>query len=438
VTSDPRHYAIITSPVPGHLNPVQVLGAELAAAGARVTVVHVAGTERFGTEPAVAFAALPERAGQMSLDTYLATLGSPRGPIGLSRMIRATAGMADALLAGAPEVIARIGADTIIADAVEPAGPLIAQAMGLRHVGVVTGLPMFAEADVPPPFLGWPYRPDEAGRRRNRGGYAVSQALLRPIERVLQARREAWRLGPARDAVVHVAQCPAALDYPRTRLPDRFHYGSPWRHDPPAGPDLHALDEAGDGRPLIFCSLGTLQGARLKLLATMAQACADIGARAVIAHCGGLRPDQEGELPGDPLVRAFWPQTAVMRRCVAAVLHGGFNSTIDALAAGLPMVLLPIAFEQPGTAARVARIGAGRVLSPRWLSVPALAEALSAILSDPGYRAASQRLARDMAAGGGARSAARLIRAALDGDYDARTEPVEPTARQPLILDAAR
>ena len=51
----------------------------------------------------------------------------------------------------------------------------------------------------------------------------------------------------------------------------------------------------------------------------------------MIAHGGGLSADEEAGLPGNPLVRAFWPQRAVLRRCAAAVLHGGFNTVLDAL-----------------------------------------------------------------------------------------------------------
>ncbi|TVV75397.1 glycosyltransferase family 1 protein [Sphingomonas solaris] len=324
-------------------------------------------------------------------------------------MIRATAAMTQALLHGAPDVLRRIGADAMIADAVEPAGPLIARHLGIPHVAAVTGLPLMREASIPPPFLGWRYRPGAWGRFRNRGGYAVSDALMRPITRVLDAARADWGLdrngGSAR---LHVAQCPRGLDYPRAALPPGFLYGSPWRHAP--GPDVDLPD---DGRPLVFCSLGTLQGSRPALFATMAAACAAIGARAVIAHGGGLDPAGEAMLPGDPLVRAFWPQEAVMRRCAAAVLHCGFNSVLDALAAGLPIVALPIAFEQPATAARLARIGAARVLSPHGLTVRALAEALGDVVEIPACRAAAQGIAREIAAGGGARRAAITINAAL-------------------------
>ena len=87
---------------------------------------------------------------------------------------------------------------------------------------------------------------------------------------------------------------------------------------------------------------------------------------------------------------------------------------LDALAAGVPIVALPIAFEQPGTAARVAWTGAGEVLSPRTASVRRLALALDRVIGQPRYREAASRLAAGINAAGGASSAAAAIDAALN------------------------
>ncbi len=401
------HLAIITAPLPGHLNPLQVLARELNDRGWRVSLVHMEPARRFVTDPAISFSALPGGAETM-FEAYLEALVAPNGPVRLNRMIRATASLTAGLLEEAPVVLERIGATAVLSDAVEPAGPLIAQKLNLPYAVATTGLPLLTEADVPPPFLGWRYRSDRWGRFRNRGGYAVTDLLMRPVTRVIETRRREWGLAEGCSPRVQVAQCPQGLDYPRRSLPAEFLYGSPWRSREPENTDL-----PDDGPPLVFCSLGTLQGSRRALFATMSQACAAIGARAVIGHGGGLSREEEAALPGDPLVRAFWPQAAVLRRCSAAVLHGGFNSVLDALAAGVPIVALPIGFEQPATAARLVRAGAGRMLSPRRLSVRALAAALRDVMVRPGYARAARVLAAEIAAGAGAAGAAAAITAAL-------------------------
>jgi MGT family glycosyltransferase len=409
VTTRARHIAIVAPPTPGHLNPLQVLGSALALRGHRVTIVHQADVAPLVADPRIGFAAIPDSIDPArSLRRHNAALAAATGPVGFTRMIRATAAISERLLAKAPGVLRDIGADAVIADSAEPAGALIAQTLGLPMIVSVTGLPLLGEEGVPPPFLGWRYRDDAIGRFRNRGGYRVSERLMRPIAEVLDRHRLAANLTAVPSARLYVAQCPQALDYPRRLLPPEFRYGAPWRD----GED-DPVDLPDDGRPLVFCSLGSLQGSRSALFAQMARACAAIGARAVIGHGGGLSAAEAAGLPGDPLVRAIWPQRAVLRRSAAAILHGGFNTVLDALAAGVPIVALPIAFEQPGTAARVAWTGAGEVLSPRTLSVRRLAPALERVIDQPRYREAASRLAAGMDAAGGAAMAAAAIDAAL-------------------------
>jgi UDP:flavonoid glycosyltransferase YjiC (YdhE family) len=380
--------------------------------------VHEAGVERLVAGSGIGFAAI---AGTGALDAYLALLARPTGPLGLPRMIAATAAKTRMLLDGAPPVVERIGADAVLADMAEAAGPLVARRLGLPCVTTVTGLPLMGEPDLPPAFVGWPYLPGPAGRFRNRGGYAVVGALMRPIDREVAEVAARWRVSAETDSdQVYVAQCPAALDFPRRALPPRFHYGAPWRVPEEDAPDLP------DDRPLVFCSLGTLQGGRQALFAAMSEACARVGARAVVAHGGGLSDAEAAALPGEPLVRAWWPQRAVLARCRAAILHGGFNTVLDALAAGTPLVLAPIAFEQPATAARVGRVGAGRVVPFRGAGAGTFAQALRAVLERPTYRDAAARLARSMAGRNGAADAAATISAALSGATSAAGATASP------------
>ncbi|MEG8024793.1 hypothetical protein QP162_10710 [Sphingomonas aurantiaca] len=74
------------------------------------------------------------------------------------------------LLDTLPAALTRLGVNAVIADSVEPAGALVARHLRLPFVTAVTGLPLLREPMVPPPFLGWPYRPGVIGLNRNRVG----------------------------------------------------------------------------------------------------------------------------------------------------------------------------------------------------------------------------------------------------------------------------
>jgi zeaxanthin glucosyltransferase len=201
----------------------------------------------------------------------------------------------------------------------------------------------------------------------------------------------------------------ASLDFPRAELPAHFHYLGPFRAEPPG-----AFDLSEDGRPLAFCSLGTLQGARLNIFRRAAAACDALGLRLVVAHGGGLSERDARNLPGQPLVFDFVPQRAVLARCSVAISHCGFNTVLDALSAGVPILALPLAFEQPATAARLAWAGAGLVL-PSWAGETRVLRALAELIDDPGFARAAGRIRADIELAGGAKEAARLIGSRLGG-----------------------
>ncbi len=421
-----RHIAIIAPPTAGHINPLAALGTSLVETGHRVTIVHLTDVESLVPDCGVGFAAFDHPAdGEGLLAEYYRKLAQPSGPVGLPRMIRGTASMTELLLKALPTALSRLGVDAIVADSVEPAGPLVARHLRLPFVTAVTGLPLLREPTVPPPFLGWAYRPDAVGRNRNNGGYAISDLLMRPITKMVATYARRWGLDPDPryqwSKRLQIAQCPEGLDFPRLALPKSFRYGGPWRRD-----ELEENLPDDDGRPLIFCSLGSLQGARRSLFAAMTAACSAVGARAVVAHGGGLSDREAHSLPGNPLVRAFWSQTRILPQCSAAILHGGFNTVLDALAAGVPIVAVPLAFEQPATAARLKRIGAARVVSAADAGKGGLEPALRLVLRNPEYRRAAQSMATDMAAAGGAAEAAAMVDAALGRETDVRPAGLSP------------
>ena len=94
-------------------------------------------------------------------------------------------------------------------------------------------------------------------------------------------------------------------------------------------------------------------------------------------------------------------------------MNGGLNTVMDALAAGVPLAVVPIAFEQAAIAARVARAGAGRRLSRRLLTVGATMRALRDLTEAPAYRSAAGGLRDEISQAGGVGAAADVVEAVL-------------------------
>jgi zeaxanthin glucosyltransferase len=132
-----------------------------------------------------------------------------------------------------------------------------------------------------------------------------------------------------------------------------------------------------------------------------------------LAHGGRLSAAAIASLPGAPVVRDFVPQRAVLQQASVLITNGGLNTVLDAAAAGVPMLVVPIAFEQGAIAARVAHAGVGAVLPPRRLSLDRLRALVPALLGDAALRARARALGIAMAGYGGAVAAADLVEAAI-------------------------
>jgi UDP:flavonoid glycosyltransferase YjiC (YdhE family) len=97
----------------------------------------------------------------------------------------------------------------------------------------------------------------------------------------------------------------------------------------------------------------------------------------------------------------YVPFSLLLRRAAALVHHGGIGTTAQALAAGLPQLIMPLAHDQPDNAMRLKRLGVGESLTRGKFKGPAVAQRLRALLSDPDLparcRVLADRINRDHA-----------------------------------------
>jgi MGT family glycosyltransferase len=124
-------------------------------------------------------------------------------------------------------------------------------------------------------------------------------------------------------------------------------------------------------------------------------------------------------LPAEPLpdgVAAFEyaPYSEVLPRACAIVHQGGVGTTGQGLRAGKPVLIVPHAHDQFDNAARVARLGCGRVLPrPRYSAKSAIAE-LRVLLDDERYAERAAEIGGIVRQENGARAAADAIERALE------------------------
>ena len=173
--------------------------------------------------------------------------------------------------------------------------------------------------------------------------------------------------------------------------------------------------------PLVYLSFGTEVPSPSRdyfptLYTTALAALGELPVR-VLATIGERRtPAELGALPASVRVERWLPQVEVMPHAAAIVGHGGAGSTLGALAAGVPMALIPLFADQPHNARRVAELGAGIALERGADSVSGLGAAVETLLRDGSYRERAIELAAEIRALPPVDEAAELLAAvAWDG-----------------------
>jgi UDP:flavonoid glycosyltransferase YjiC (YdhE family) len=105
-------------------------------------------------------------------------------------------------------------------------------------------------------------------------------------------------------------------------------------------------------KPLVYACFGTTQNRNRHLYAALTQAVEDMDVQVVLS-LGGAEPSELPErLPGNILVSPFAPQVELLERARLAITQAGMNSALECRSAGVPMVAVPIAHDQPGISAR--------------------------------------------------------------------------------------
>ncbi|WP_157267358.1 glycosyltransferase [Azohydromonas aeria] len=422
------HFAVIAPPFLSHVRTLEALLGELLRRGHRVTWLARPEVRALIRDSRIGFAPVGAVTDwSRPLSEVAARAARPGSPWGLRHVIEDMAEATTRLCAAGRQALRQAGADVVIADQMEAAGGLLAEALRLPCVSVACALPVNREPLVPLPVMPWAYEDSERALQRNLASARIHDWFMAPHARAVQAAALGLGLPPRQglweclSPQLQISQTTPGFDFPRTQLPAHFHAVGPLRAPPAAEPPL-ALP-VRDGKAFVFASLGTMQGNRLALFRRIAAACRALDAQLLLAHCGGLDAAQVEAVAraGATWVTDFAPQRAALKRADAVVSHGGLNTVLDALVAGTPMLALPIAFDHPGSAARLVRAGAGLSLSPRLATAGAIRRRLRRLLSDGSFRRHAARAGAEVAAAGGAPRAADLI----EGTFNLRAAAPE-------------
>lgn len=265
--------------------------------------------------------------------------------------------------------------DLVVADHMLPASLCGAEAAGLPVIALVHTL--------------------YAANRDGAGGL-VSMGMAGSLDTVDDVRRglglpSVPSFGALLDRAASVmVTCPEQLDTDGHRASNVRYVGALLE---PAGPDDGWRPPGvDDGRPLVVASLGTTPMDELPVVRRVVAGLAAAPVRGLVTLGEHLDPVDVGA-PGDGVhLSGYVRHAAVLPWASAVVTHAGLGTILAALAAGLPLVCLPLGREQPANAEAVVRAGAGIAL-PADAPADVVAAAVRRAVSDFELRAGAARLA---------------------------------------------
>jgi zeaxanthin glucosyltransferase len=413
------HFGVLCYKGTGHLNPVIALSRELISRGHRVTLFQEARFENQVRLQGLEFLPITE-ARKFSNESHSDNLSKLRlNTPALHQALQKIFHEMEISLRNIPDMLAQAGIDVLIVDEIILAGPTIAQILDLQYFIISTSVPH---------RFGWHASPRASGYRHSLHRTSSQEtALLQvstfrmrgPLRRKLDSFRGAIGLEPTARLIedfpplAHLTQLPRCLDMPDSGLRDNFYYTGPFV-DHSTRPRVEFPWSRLDDRPMVYASLGTTGNEQPSLLRIIADACHQTDLQLVVSLGGQSYFNLLEGLAGDALVVKDAPQLELLKKAALVITHGGLNTVLETLMEGKPMVVIPIARDQPAVAARLARQGVAIVLQPTRLSTQNIRTAITKLLRDPRHQEAALKLQANIRAVRGLQMAADLIETALN------------------------
>ena len=145
------------------------------------------------------------------------------------------------------------------------------------------------------------------------------------------------------------------------------------------------------GPPPVVFTPGSAMRHGSRFFEASVMACNRLGYRGIL-----LTPFTEQvptSLPTSVIHADYVPLSRLLPHCSALVHHGGIGTLAQGLAAGVPQLVKPMAYDQPDNAERLRQLGVARSLRPSAYRAPAIAAALAHLTTSPNVAAACRRVA---------------------------------------------
>ena len=345
-------FLFVVPPLVGHVNPTVSVARALEGRGHEVAWVGHPGRVRPLLRPDARLFALSEDVSPELVDQVRAKAATLRGPAALKFLWEDfLVPLARGMRPGVEAAVTDFAPHVIRADQQTVAGGIVARRRGLPWATIAT-----TSAGVTDPL----------------GTLPEVKRWVR--DRLAELEREAeLPLAESGELSPHAVIAFTTRALVPGEFPAHYHF---------VGPSISDRAEVAEfpmdrlRRPCVLVSMGTVNAdASARFYATTIAALRDQAFQVILVAPAEL------DAPANFLIRSYVPQLALLPHVDAVVCHGGHNTTCEALANGLPLVIAPIKDDQPIVADQVVAAGAGLRVKFGRIQPPELLAAVTRVMT---------------------------------------------------------
>lgn len=325
-------------------------------------------------------------------------------PLSMLRRVRDAfvAGPAERFASDTAEAIAFVRPHAVVPDFMLFGAIIAAQAAGLPVAPMIPNIWMLPTKGAPAIGPGFGPPKTVLGRTRNAVMLALANRIFNRALPTLNSARTAHGLAPVKSFYDQVLETDRILvlsspsfDFASPSTPPNASYLGPMLEDPSWAEPWQSPWTDDAEAPLVLVGFSSTYQDQGPLLRRVVEVLAKRPVRAIVTLGQML---DSSEVPGTHNVHVVpsAPHTQILEQAALVITHCGHGTTLKALAAGVPLLCIPMGRDQNDTAARVVNQGAGIRLSPT-ASESKIGEAIDRLLSDHAYTAAARRMAAAIA-----------------------------------------
>jgi zeaxanthin glucosyltransferase len=385
----------VSMPLAGHLNPMTALARKLQSRGHEIVFIGVPDAGPYVRAAGLPFVPyceeeFPEGSGAKAL----AAVSKVHGPEVTRLSIQGVGrGLFQAASKHLPGKLAETGVEALVLDTIHMYLEVVPMSLGMPYVHAWAILNIDFSGATPPSVVPGSYDNTPGARQRNLDAlkksdnafFGIVQELAAPYAERAGLKIDWSDPPPTFSKLAIVSQTPKEFDLPGIPWPPHFHHAGPFFDDAGREPIPFPWEEL-DGKPLVYASLGTLVNGMENIYKAILGAVGKLPhIQVVLAKGSNIELAELGQIPSNVIVVEKAPQIELLKRAALCITHAGLNTALESLAHGVPMVAIPIAYDQFGVAVRIVYHGVGESLAVDDLSVDGLHALIQRVLNTPSY-----------------------------------------------------